>query len=345
MVAMSGGVDSSVAAFLVKQSGREVVGVTLKLWGGDSDSGCCSVDDVEDARRVCHLLGIRHTVFNFADHFQSMVVDQYVEDHRLGLTPNPCIECNRHIKFDILLQTARRLGFDSVVTGHHARVVKQGARWRLLRSADASKDQSYVLSMLGQDQLGLIELPLGTMTKREVRKIATLAGFGVAEKPDSQEVCFIQRGGREEFLTQRLDLTPGRLVDEQGAVVGSVDALELLTPGQRRGLKVAAEAPHYVYDVDLDERVARIGPRALGLVDQLEANCATTTGGDFTREVIVQPRAHGGNFPALVSVSSALAVVRPIVAVPRVASGQTLAFYEGDEVLGSARVTGCTRVG
>ena len=187
LVAMSGGVDSSVAAALLVEAGEDVVGATMKLWGGPSDTGCCSVADVEDARRVAQQLGIAHHVFNFSDEFDRHVVDPYVSDHASGRTPNPCVECNRHLKFDRLLSRARQLGFDAVATGHHARVVAAaGGRWSLRRGSDPAKDQSYVLYMLGQDQLARVRLPVGELTKEEVRKRAAeprAAHCGQARQP------------------------------------------------------------------------------------------------------------------------------------------------------------------
>ena len=192
LAAMSGGVDSSVAAARLIAAGHEVVGVTMKLWGGESDSGCCSVSDVDDARRVAQQLDIPHHVWNFGDEFEAHVVEPYVDAHRRGDTPNPCIECNRHLKFDRLLRRAVAVGFDAVATGHHARIVERsdGTR-RLARGADAAKDQSYVLYVLGQAELARTLLPVGDMTKDEVRAEADALGLRTAGKPDSQDVCFI----------------------------------------------------------------------------------------------------------------------------------------------------------
>src|SRR6516165_7851743 len=212
MVAMSGGVDSSVAAALLVEQGHEVVGATLKLWGGESDSGCCSVADVEDARRVAQQLGIEHHVFNLTDEFERHVVAPYVGEHARGRTPNPCIECNRTMKFDRLLRRADRMGFDRLATGHHARVTggdEDGRPMRLRRGADAAKDQSYVLSMLDQHALARVVFPVGEMTKDEVRARARRLGLRTASKPDSQDVCFIGRvEGRQSFLAERMALHP-----------------------------------------------------------------------------------------------------------------------------------------
>ena len=193
LVAMSGGVDSSVAAALLLEAGHQVVGVTMKLWGGESDTGCCSVADVDDARRVAQQLGIDHLVFNFGEDFAEHVVEPYVQAHAAGRTPNPCIECNRHLKFARLAERADLLGFDAVATGHHARVVRPAREgpWLLARGDDRAKDQSYVLHMLGQRQLARTLLPVGAMTKPAVRQRAAAMGLRTATKADSQDVCFI----------------------------------------------------------------------------------------------------------------------------------------------------------
>ena len=190
---MSGGVDSSVAAALLRDAGHDVTGVTLRLWGGDSDSGCCSVGDVEDARRVAAQLDIPHYVFNFADDFTAAVVDPYVDAYAAGRTPNPCIECNRSIKFGRLLDRADALGYDAVATGHHARVraTHDDDGFELLRGVDDAKDQSYVLYMLGPGELADTLLPIGELTKAEVREHAARLGLRTASKPESMDVCFI----------------------------------------------------------------------------------------------------------------------------------------------------------
>ena len=241
LVAMSGGVDSSVAAALLRDEGHRVTGVTLRLWGGESDTGCCSVADVDDARRVARVLGIEHHVWNLGERFLESVVRPFVDDHAAGRTPNPCIECNRHVKFDRLIRRADALGFDAIATGHHARVVMRADRSRrVARGADPAKDQSYVLYMLGQQVLSKVLLPVGTLTKAEVRRVASALGLPTAAKPDSQDVCFITRkGGRAAFLGDRIAPRPGRVVDVAGRELGSVDSVHLVTVGQRRGLGLA----------------------------------------------------------------------------------------------------------
>src|SRR4051812_22578080 len=230
LAAMSGGVDSSVAAALLLEQGHEVVGVTMRLWEGDVEGTCCSVAEIDDARRVAQQLGIDHWVFRFTDDFDSRVVQPYAAAHAAGLTPNPCIECNRHIKFDRLLRRAAQLGFDAVANGHHARLTPDGDRLRLLRGADPAKDQPHALYALGQRQLERCLFPVGEMTKADVRALAAELGLRTAAKPDSVEVCFVTAsGGREDLLRSRVGLRPGRVVDTSGTVVGYVDATELVT--------------------------------------------------------------------------------------------------------------------
>ena len=247
LVAMSGGVDSSVAAALLVEQGWDVVGVTMRLWGGESDTGCCSVADVDDARRVAQQLGIDHVVFNFSDDFHAHVVAPYVADHAAGRTPNPCVECNRHLKFDRLLARAERLGIDAVATGHHARVVPVDGGYRVARGADRPKDQSYVVHVLDPVALARVRFPVGERTKADVRAIAAALGLRTAAKPDSQDVCFITSGGgREAFLGARIPFTPAVVVDTGGRAVGQVAAMELVTVGQRRGLTGGGGERRYV---------------------------------------------------------------------------------------------------
>lgn len=337
LVAMSGGVDSTVAAALLVQQGYEVVGATMKLWGGDSDSGCCSVSDVEDARRVASQIGIDHHVFNFTEEFHEKVVDFYVESHQAGLTPNPCIECNRHLKFDTFMERARVLGFDFVATGHHARVVRDRGRAVLARGADLMKDQSYVLSMLKGGQLDYLLLPVGEITKSRVREIAAEMGLRTAFKPDSQEVCFINSSvGRDGFLSLRARLNPGELLDRAtGRVVGTVDAVELVTVGQRKGLGTLGDgSARYAVEVDVHARKVFLGRQSDLLVDRLAFRDPT-----FSYEPIrpgerieVQGSAHGSAVPG-VFLGDSVALETP---KRRVAPGQTLAFYRDDLVVGSA---------
>ena len=342
LVGMSGGVDSSVAAALLVDAGFEVVGVTMKLWGGESDSGCCSVSDVDDARWVANQLGIEHHVFNFGDEFNEHVVAPFVDTHRTGGTPNPCIECNRHIKFDLFFDRASVLGFDRIATGHYARVTELAdGTHRMQRSIDPLKDQSYVLHMLGQDVLSRLALPVGGWHKPDLRAEAQRRGLLTAAKPDSQDVCFITKdGGREKFLGARGGLTPGVIVTEDGTEVGSVPATELVTIGQRKGLNVSGMSePNFVVDVDLRESVVTIGPRRSLQVEETGFINPVWADDSFTGSARVQASAHGVALPAEVHAD------RVVWAEPRdrIAPGQSVVFYEGDgpdaTVIGGAIAT------
>ena len=333
--AMSGGVDSSVTAALLLEQGHEVVGATLKLWGGASDSGCCSVADVEDARRVAQQLGVEHWVFNFTDDFDDRVVAPYVAAHAAGRTPNPCVECNRHLKFDRLLRRARQLAFDAVATGHHARVRRTGAgRYRLLRGVDRAKDQSYVLHMLGQPELARCLFPVGEMTKAEVRGMARALGLRTADKPDSQDVCFVTAaGGRAAFLGPRIGLRPGRVVDGDGAEVGRVDAVELVTVGQRRGLGAGGGERRYAVSVDTATATVVAGGLEDLMVDAVTvADLAWTDGAAPSpgMPLLAQCSAHGRAVEATLEGS----VLRFAERQRRIAPGQSVVLYRGDEVLG-----------
>ncbi|MEM9465691.1 MAG: tRNA 2-thiouridine(34) synthase MnmA [Actinomycetota bacterium] len=267
MVAMSGGVDSSVAAALLIDAGHDVVGVTMKLWGGPSDTGCCAVSDVDDARRVADRLGIEHHVFNFGEDFERDVIEPYVADHAAARTPNPCIECNRHLKFDRLVRRADALGFGRLATGHHARIVRTGAGARLGRGVDDAKDQAYVLHVIEASVLDRMLLPVGELTKADVRRVAAELDLRTAEKPESQDVCFItNEHGRRAFLGDRIPLKPATVVDRHGAELGTVDSVELVTIGQRKGLGLAGGTdPRYVIDVAVDDggdRRVTVGAKA-----------------------------------------------------------------------------------
>jgi tRNA-specific 2-thiouridylase len=337
LVAMSGGVDSSVAAALLVEAGHDVVGVTLKLWGGDADQGCCSVSDVDDARSVARQLGIEHHVFNFGDDFDEHVVAPYVADHAAGRTPNPCIECNRHLKFDRLLRRADALGFDTVATGHHARIVDRpdGTR-RVARGADAAKDQSYVVHVLDQAGLARVRFPVGHLTKADVRAVAARVGLATADKPDSQDVCFITASdGRAGFLEGRLPTHPGAVVDGSGRRLGTVAAVELVTLGQRRGLGLPGGGPpRYVVDVDVPGATVTVGDEADLLVDRVCLRDLTWVGGMVDGPLLAQTSAHGTPRPCRVAGNDVVFEPR----VRRVASGQSVVLYEDDEVVAAGIV-------
>jgi tRNA-specific 2-thiouridylase len=334
---MSGGVDSSVAAARLLEQGYDVTGVTLKLWGGESDSGCCSVADVEDARRVAAQLAIPHYVFNFTDEFDVAVVGPYVDEHRAGRTPNPCVECNRSIKFGRLLERADALGFDRVATGHHARLARtERGTVRLRRGADDAKDQSYVLYMLGQRELARTLFPVGDLTKAEVRTQATRLGLRTATKPESMDVCFITRGGRESFLTARVPARAGAIVDTDGATVGRHANVATFTVGQRRGLGVATGERRYVVDVDVRTATVTIGAKHELLRDAVEVrDLLFTDGVPSSGALTAQMRAHGDPVAATLD-DTTVRFARP---QPRVAPGQVVALYDGDVLVGGGIAT------
>jgi tRNA-specific 2-thiouridylase len=341
MVAMSGGVDSSVAAGLLVEQGHEVVGATLKLWGGTSDSGCCSVSDVEDARRVATQIGIKHFVFNFTEEFEAKVVDPYVTSHSRGETPNPCAECNRHIKFDLLLERAVRLGFDYLATGHYARVVDHRGKIHLARGVDRAKDQSYVLSMLKSWQIKRLMLPVGEYPKTQVREIARGFGFRNADKGDSLEVCFITKTqGRVNFLGERIPLRRAKVVDASTRNELDMDLIfETVTVGQRKGVGTLGDAKrHYVIDKDATSATVVLGVERDLYVRSQRIHNAVFASGEAgpspEHEILVQGAAHGSAVPAYLD-GETLRYRQPR---RRVAPGQLLAFYDDDVVLGSALV-------
>lgn len=336
LCAMSGGVDSSVAAAELLAAGHDVVGVTMRLWGGASDTGCCSIADVDDARRVAQQLDIDHLVFNFTDEFDRHVVQPYVDAHAHGSTPNPCIECNRHLKFDRLSERADALGFDAIATGHHARIIEVDAALHVARGADADKDQSYVVHMLPQRELRRTLFPVGGLTKAEVRARATALGLRTAGKPDSQDVCFITHtGGREQFLGDRIEFRRATVVDGDGVEVGSVAAVELVTIGQRRGIGLPGGGPkRYVVDVEADPvagpPVVRVGDEADLLDEGVAVEGFTWSAARVPGPVLVQASAHGRAQAATLDVSGRddQVLVRWTTPQRRIAPGQSVVLYD-----------------
>jgi len=334
---MSGGVDSSVAAALLVEQGHEVVGATLKLWGGASDSGCCSVKDVDDARRVAQQMGIAHHVFNYTEEFERFVVTPFVEGYAQGHSPNPCIECNRHLKFDLLIERAKRLGFDALATGHHAQVQRRDARACLVRGADPLKDQSYVLGYLQEPQLSMLQLPIGAMTKADVRRHAERLGMRTWDKPDSQDVCFIEASkGREHFLGERIELTPATFIDlGTGEEIGSTRSAQLVTVGQRRGVEPARDGERrFVQRVDLAAQRVYVGKLDDVMVRRLDLDAASMT---FAREPLVsgtrvraQCSAHGDAKTAALHFDESWWLELDVPARP-VASSQSVVLYRFDE--------------
>ena len=258
IIAMSGGVDSSVAALLTRNTGDDCIGATMKLFhnediGMEREKSCCSLDDIEDARSVCYRIGIRYYVFNFSEKFKEDVMERFVHAYECGATPNPCIDCNRYLKFDKLFQRMRELGRDYIVTGHYARTEydSSSGRFLLKKAADASKDQSYVLYTLTQEQLAHVSFPLGNLQKAEVRHIAEENGFVNARKHDSQDICFVPDGDYAGFIEQYTGHSsdPGDFIDTKGNVIGRHRGIIHYTHGQRRGLGIPAAGRLYVCDI------------------------------------------------------------------------------------------------
>ncbi len=270
IIAMSGGVDSSVAAYLMITQGYDCIGATMKLFynedmGMDRQKACCSLEDVENARSVAFRLGIPYYVFNFSADFRKQVIRRFIAAYESGATPNPCIDCNRYLKFDRLYRRARELGYTYVVTGHYARIEEQDGRFLLKKALDSSKDQSYVLYAMTQDQLRHTLFPLGTMYKRETRRIARQQGFLNCDKPDSQDICFVPDGDYGKFMEQYRGkpYPDGVFLDENGAAVGKHSGAVGYTIGQRKGLGLSMGKPVYVYDKDMEKNTVSVGDEHL----------------------------------------------------------------------------------
>jgi tRNA-specific 2-thiouridylase len=339
---MSGGVDSSVAAALMVEEGHEVVGVTLKLWSGPNGeaptAGCCTVSDAEDARRVAAQLDIPYYVLDYSEAFMDGVVDRFISDYASGRTPNPCVECNRTVKFDQLLAQAAEFDCDLIVTGHYARLTERDGRWVLRRGVDPDKDQSYVLSMLGQDQLARVRFPVGALTKAETREIAAALSLRTAAKAESQDICFVGDRDYRSFLASVAPdlVVAGDLVDTEGTVLGRHEGYTNFTIGQRRGIGLALGEPRYVTAIDPGTATVTLGRKSDLAVSELSVSGVTWVAGESPADphVEAQYRAHGVAAPAEVVTRGDQAEVR--FAAPRsaIAPGQTIAFYRGDEVLG-----------
>jgi len=338
---MSGGVDSSVAAAVMKDAGHDVMGVTLKLWSGPRGeaptAGCCTVSDAEDARRVAAQLDIPYYVLDHTEDFRDGVVDRFVADYASGRTPNPCIECNRTVKFDRLLARLDDFQCDVLVTGHHARTRLVDGSWQLIRGRDAAKDQSYVLSMLTQDQLSRTRFPVGELTKQEVRRMATGMGMRTAHKPESMDICFVGRRDYRRFLRDVAPdaFSPGSVVDGDGNQIGTHEGIADFTVGQRRGLGIAVGEPRFVIRIEGDTSTVVVGPRGdLGVSGAALAQVTWTDGAWREGRVMAQYRAHGEPVPASIQ-GSALSFAEPQEAI---APGQTVAFYDEDVVVGGALI-------
>jgi tRNA-specific 2-thiouridylase len=349
LVGMSGGVDSSVAACLLVEQGYEVLGSHMKLVHltmGGVDHGCCGPDARRDATLVANRLGIPFETFDVSDEFEETVIDDYFGEHEAGRTPNPCARCNEHIKFGAFLRRADELGCDFVATGHYSRAARtEDGRWRLLRAADPAKDQSYVLHMMGQQQLSRSLFPLGEMTKDRTRAEARRFGLlEIATKPDSQEVCFVPDddhvGFLEEFLPRMI--REGEMVDTEGNVLGTHQGSFRYTIGQRRGLGVSTGQPNYVLDIDTAANRVVVGSDELLSRSRLVADRLSWVAGeppsDGPFEAAARVRYKGEDTPAVIEVEGEIGKVEFRSPVRAVAPGQSVVFYRGEECLGGGRI-------
>jgi len=347
LAAMSGGVDSAVAAARAADAGHEVTGVHLALSANPQSyrsgaRGCCTLEDARDARRAADVIGIPFYVWDMAERFHRDVVSDFVAEYARGRTPNPCLRCNEKIKFAAVLDRAVALGFDAVCTGHHARL----AGGVLSRSVDEAKDQSYVLAVLTREQLSRAMFPLGDSTKAQVRAEAAARGLAVASKPDSHDVCFIPDGDTRAFLAGHLGSAPGSIIDSGGAVIGRHDGVYGFTVGQRRGLGVTSPAadgrPRYVLDI---EPVS--GTVTIGAAQELDTTAIVAERPVWTgcgppaepRECLVQLRAHGEVHPATVAIAGGMLRITLARPARGIARGQAAVLYDGDTVLGSGTIS------
>jgi tRNA-specific 2-thiouridylase len=341
LVAMSGGVDSSVAAVLLHEQGYHVLGGMMSLWAeeGGPANRCCSPQAVEGARQVCRTLGVPFHVFDFEADFRRSVVDYFVSEYARGRTPNPCLACNRHIKFDLLLDRATQLGAEYLATGHYARIRRVDGEYRLLKGIDSTKDQSYVLYMLGQDELARLLLPLGEYTKEQVRALAHERGLSVADREESQEICFTT-GDYRRFLSAQPGVVfePGPIVDVEGAVLGQHKGLPAYTIGQREGLGIAAPEPLYVLQIDTERNALVVGPRRQLKRTQLKASgvrfvSGQRSGGPLEVTAKIRYRAPAAR-ATLTSTGRDEVSLRFAEPQPAITPGQGVVFYAGERVLG-----------
>lgn len=351
VIAMSGGVDSSVAAFLIKNQGYDCIGATMKLFNNEDvgvsrEKSCCTLEDVEDARSVAFSLGIQYYVFNFTDRFREDVIDRFVRAYETGATPNPCIDCNRYLKFEKLFLRARELSYDYVVTGHYARIEHDEAsgRYLLKKAVDETKDQSYVLYSMTQQQLAHTLFPLGGMKKTEVREIAEGCGFINAKKHDSQDICFVQSGTYADFIEQYTGkiYAPGNFTDKNGKVLGEHKGIIHYTVGQRRGLGIAHEEPLYVMKINVPDNTVVLGTDSELYSKTLTANNINLISVEKIEKpmrVKAKVRYRHAEQPATVVQTGDDSITVEFDEPQRaITAGQAVVLYDGDTVVGGGTI-------
>lgn len=362
VVAMSGGVDSAVTALLMRERGYKVVGMNLRLFSPDDEdhraNPCCGIPAMDDARATCATIGVPFYAINMEIEFGGAVIQKFIDEYAAGRTPNPCLECNRHVKFRHLVQRAKLLGADCLATGHYARIergdAEQGIPHRLYRAVDARKDQSYVLYTLNQEQLDFIQFPLGALTKPEVRRLARAYGLPVADKEESQEICFVGNRSYADFVSERRpDVTkPGDIVTKSGDVIGQHKGLVNHTVGQRRGIGVAAPKPYFVLQLDTAENRLVVGDREDAEAQMLSVDSVAMTSGKWPSEPFeaeIAVRYRGIPHSALVQLQDEDARTASITLQgdrgPIASPGQAVVLYCGDEVLGGGTICDVERRG
>lgn len=358
VVAMSGGVDSAVTALVMRERGYNVVGMNLRLFSPEDEdhraNPCCGIPAMDDARKTCATIGVPFYAINMELEFGANVIQKFVDEYAAGRTPNPCLECNRHVKFQHLVQRARLLGADCLATGHYARIEygHDGNPHRLYRALDSRKDQSYVLYTLNQDQLGFIQFPLGNLTKPEVRSLAHAFGLPVADKPESQEICFVGNRSYADFVSEhRPDVTvPGDIVTSHGEVIGQHKGLVNHTVGQRRGIGIQAPKPYFVLKLDTSQNQLVVGDRADAEARALRIDTVSMNGGTWPSEPFdcdVVVRYRGTPFTGRVQLhaeSDRTATVTITTESGPIASpGQAVVFYHNDQVLGGGTISDVER--
>ncbi|MDX2079945.1 MAG: tRNA 2-thiouridine(34) synthase MnmA [Terrimicrobiaceae bacterium] len=344
VLGMSGGVDSSVTAWLLQKDGWDVVGVTMKVWPQDcisrAEDKCCGPSAIADARAVAHKLGVPHYVVDEANEFERIVIDYFASEYRAGRTPNPCVMCNERLKFGNLREKARAVGADFIATGHYAIIDHFDDHAVLRKGHDPRKDQSYFLFSLNQDQLRHALTPLGGMTKPEIREIARELGLKVADKEDSQEICFVPGNDYKAFLRSHLgekEFHRGGIYDTQGNFLGEHEGIEMFTIGQRKGLPGGSPRPRYVIDIDPDTSRVIVGDEEDLVREEFEVDRVNWSGGEPSGPVAANVKiryAHPGTDAEVTPLAGGKARVRLAQPQRAVTPGQAAVFYDGDRVLG-----------